>query len=178
MVNNMRDILEIAGVIILVFFAYQFFFTEPGVEIREEVRYLPSPPIVLRDTLPAPPPIVMTDTVWMETGEPAEYERLEDAPITYEKEVENAELNIEVLPLALIDEVNVSREFIAYKGLWGEFVEYRGLHLQPRDNVFSIDIQLPPVEVREITRTVRRRPTIYEYGGLVGAGIIIGVIIN
>ena len=174
----MKNILEIAGVIVLVFLAYRFFFTEPEVEIREEIRYLPSPPIVLRDTLPAPPPIVRTDTVWMETGEPAEYERLEDVPIVYEKEIENAELNIEILPLALIDEVNVSREFIAFKGLWGEFVEYRGLHLQPRDNVFNINIQLPPIEVREITRTVRRRPSLSTYVGLVGSGVVIGYIIS
>lgn len=174
----MRNVLEIAGAILILFLAYQFFFTEPEIQIEERIRYLPSPPIVIRDTLPAPPPIVKIDTVYAETGEPMEYERIEDAPITYEKETEGAELSIEILPLTLIDEVNVSRKFIAYKGLWYEFVEYRGLHLQPRDNVFHVDVQLPPIEVREITKTIRRKPTLYEYGGLVGLGVIIGMLIN
>jgi hypothetical protein len=180
MEETMRDILEAVGIIIILALAYQFFFVTPEPEVitNTEIRWLPSPPIVVRDTLPAPPPIVRIDTVYAEGGEPMEYEKIEEATITYETTTEEgAELAIEVEPLAIIDEANIARTFIARKGLWPEFVEYRSLHLIPRDNIIRVDVQLPPIEIREITRTEYRGPNLQQRLQYVLAGAGVGIVI-
>jgi len=178
-----RTILEGVLIAILIFFVFQFVQSpEPEIETETVVEYLPSPPIVLRDTVHTTETIVVVDTVMSETGEPEEYERVADEPIETTYKNEDLTIHIQTLPLRMIDEVNIGREFIAYKGLWLEFLEYRGLHFQPRSSIIKVDIQLPPVEVHHTTTTIREQPSLAQklqwFGYGVGGGILITLLLQ